>query len=249
MATPSWLAAVSGMQANAGTVNQLLAAHPSTWVYPGVLQSQQSTAGSGSSSLQSGYLAQLIATTSTQTSIGRVALQIATVGGSGTTTTIPPLTVSLYASDSSVPTGSALVTVQVPEQYVFNSSPWVSIPLGATGLTAAAPYCIVATGPGTAGAHYTWNLSNQVSGAASSTDGVNWTAQAYGLIYEVFDATNVWPPVAVIEDGGARLTALTWNAAIQLTGIGEYVQAQDGTTLTTTRTLSYASGGTLTGVT
>lgn len=246
MATPSWLAQVAGQAANAGAITQFLGAHGSQWVYTGAAQDAQSTAGSGTVSLQSGYLAQTIATKIGQTTIGRVALQIATVGGSGTSATIGPLSVSLYASLSNAPTGNLLASVQVPEPYVFNGSPWVSIPLYATGLSPAAPYALVLTGPGTSGAHYTWAKSNQTSGAATSPDDLTWTAQAYGLMYEVFDTTAAWPPIAICEDAGARITTLAYTAN-QPTGIAEYVQAQDGSCLVTSRTLSYTSGA-LTGV-
>lgn len=241
MATADWSAGVAGQAANAGAVTQLQAAHPSQWVYPGTVQDQQSTAGSGSASLQSGYVLQTIATTSAQSTIGRVALQIGTVGGSGTSTTIPPLTVSLYAALSGAPTGSALATTLVPEPYVFNNSPWVSIPLYATGLSPSGSYALVLTGPGSSGAHYTWAKSSQPSGAATSPDGVTWTAQAYGLMYQVYDTSAVWPPSAICEDGGRRITTIAYTSGLP-TAVAEYVQAQDGTTLVTTRTLSYTSG-------
>lgn len=247
MATPAWLAATVGYRGNAGQVNQFLGTHTSQWVYTAVLQTQEGTGSSVYQSLETGYLSQEIMTGATQTEIGSVTLQISTVGGSPITATINPLTVSLYASAGGLPTGSPLASTQVAEPYVYSQPFWVSVPLLATGLAPSTTYCLVVTGTGSSGSYYVWQESNQVAGAASSTDGVTWTAQPYGLMWQVYDATAASGQLlSMVDDDGARVTVFTYTGNL-LTGLTEYTIAQDGSTLVSTRTLTY-SGSNLIGV-
>lgn len=246
MATPPWLAATAGQHSQAGLVTQFLGTHSSQWVYAGALQTQQATGTGVYESLQSGYLTQFFTTGASQTAIGRVALQVSTVGGSPTSATISPLTVSLYAASSQLPTGGVLATATLAEPYVYAQPFWVSVPLAVTGLSPSAQYCLVVSGAGSSSAYYVWQKSNQASGAATSSDGATWTAQPYGLMYQVYDTTASGQIQSLVDDDGARITNLTWSGAT-LTGITEYTQAQGGGTLVSARTLTY-SNGLLTGV-
>lgn len=240
MATPDWLAASTGQQSNAGMVTQFMGTHSSQWVYPGVLQNQQATGSATYQSLASGYLAQQITTGSTQTTIGQVALQISTVGGSPTTATISPLAVSLYASSSGLPIGSALASATLLEPYVYSQPFWVSVPLLAANLAPSAVYCLVVTGPAIGSGYYVWQQSNQTQGAATSPDGATWTAQPYGLMYQVYDSSAGGQIQALVDDDGARVTTFTWSGST-LVGITEFTQAQSGS-LVSTRTLMYSNG-------
>lgn len=246
MATPTWLAATAGQVGRPGQINQFLDTHTSQWVYTGNLAVQQATGAALYQSTAAQYLAQTFITGSSQTAIGRLALQISTVGGSPVTATITPLTVSLYASQFGLPTGSAITTVSLAEPYVYSQPFWVSVPMFVTGLTASTPYWIVVGIAGTGSAYYVWQESNQTAGAATSTDGVTFTATAYGLMYQVYDTTGGGQVLGMVDDGGARTVTFTYTGA-SLTGLTEYTQAQGGTTLVSTRTFTY-SGGFLIGV-
>ena len=241
MATASWLAATIGQPTRPGLINQFLGSHTSSWLYSGnTLQSSQQTGASVYQSSHAQYLAQTFNTTSAQTTIGQVLIQVSTVGGSPVTATIPPLTVSLYANAGGVPTGSAIATTSVTEQYVYLQPFWVTVPLAVTGLTAATPYWLVVSPAGSASAYYVWQQSNQTSGAALSSDGLSWADQAYGFMFQVYDqlGTN-WPPVSLTDDNGSRVTTFTYTATNLLSTITESVVAQGGTSFFSSRTISY----------
>lgn len=244
MATAPWFAATVGQRPQPGQIGQLLGSHSSTWIYAGSsLQATQATGSGLYVSTASTYLAQEFITGATQTTIGSVSLQISAVGGSPITATIPALQVSLYASNSGLPTGAAMATATVAEQTVYSGPFWLPVLLIAAGLTPSTPYVLTVTAAGTSSAYYAWQQSNQTSGAATSPDGVNWSAQAYGLMFEVFDAAGTTgPPLYLIDDGGARITALTYNASGQLASITETTVAQGGGTLFSQRTLTYSNG-------
>lgn len=247
MAAPPYLAAAIGTRGDAAQINQFLGAHGSQWLYAGgVLQAGQSTGTGVYASLASGYLTQVIALGASQTTIGHVALQLSTVGGSPVTATIGPLQVALYAAAQGLPTGPALASVHLAEPYVYSGAFWLTVPLNASGLSPGGLYCLTATGAGASGAYYVWQHSNQPSGAATSPDGVAWTAQPFGLMWQVYDATATGLPITLVDDGGARTTSLTYTGG-QLTGISEYTLAQAGPALASNRTLTY-TGGLLTGV-
>lgn len=247
MATPSWLAASAGSRGDAGGIIQFLGGHNAQWVYAGALQSQQATGAATYESLASLYYSQLITTGAAQTVIGRVALQLSAVGGSPTSATIGPLTLGLYAAAAGLPTGSALATALVSEPYVYAQPFWCSLPLYATGLSPSSTYCLVAYGPSSGAGYYAWQCSNQASGAATAPDGATWSAQPYGLMYQVYDTTASGQIQSIVADGGSRITNLAWSGTT-LAGVTEYTQAQNGTTLVSARALTYAANGLLTGV-
>jgi hypothetical protein len=242
--TPAWLAATAGQRPQPGQVNQFLGSHSATWVYSGNTQQAAQATGTGLYVSTAGaYLTQEFTTGAAQTVIGNLHLQISAVGGSPVTAAITPLQVALYASSSGLPTGPVLAATTLAEQYVYSGGFMLTVPLGATGLTPSAPYQIVVAAAGSSTAYYAWQRSNQTSGAATSPDGVTWTAQPYGLMYQVYDlAGTSGPPLYVIEDSGARVTQLSYNTAGQLTGITETTAAQGGAAFYSTRTLTYSNG-------
>lgn len=246
MATPSWLAASVGSRADAGLVTQFLGTHAATWLYPGTQRGAEST-GSGlyQGTNRALYLAQSFTTSSSQTTIGVVALQISTVGGSPTTAAIGPLSVSLYASSAGLPTGGPLATTAVAEQVVYSSPFWLPVPLPAS-VTASTVYQIVVAPAGTASSYYVWQQSDQTSGASTSGDAAAWAAQGHGMMYQVYDQGASGLPQYLVEDSGARVTQLSYSGSV-VSSLTESTIAQDGTVLTSTRTLTY-SNGLLTGV-
>jgi len=247
VSTPAWLAATAGNRALPGQINQLLGAHTSTWLYQGALQSEQATGGTGYQSTYNQWLSQTVTTGAAQTAIGVVYLQVATVGGSLTTSVIAPLVVELYASLGGQPTGSVLATATVNDLYVSNAPYWVAIPLNVTGLAASTPYELVIPSVGTATAYYAWHQSNQTSGAATSSGGTAWASQAYGLMYQAWDQSATGNLQFLYDDDGARWTQLVYNAAGLVTQINEYTLTQSGGVFYSSRALTY-SGGSLIGV-
>jgi hypothetical protein len=242
MATQTWLAASAGSAARPGQINQFLGSHSSAWLYSGnTLQSHQTTGSAEFQSSDGQYMAQTFTTASTQTTVGQVLLQISTVGGSPITALIPALTVAVYANSGGVPTGSALGSATVTSQYVYTSPFWVQVPLGLAGLSVSTPYQLVVSAAGTATNHYAWQQSNQTSGASVSPDGLSWSAQSFGLMYQVYDQSGqIWPPLSLIDDDGARVTTFAYNSLVQLTGITESVVSQDGSSFFSSRTISYS---------
>lgn len=240
MAAPVWLGAASGSTPAAAQANQLLFAHSIIMLYQGVQQDAQTTAGTGTASTSGGtYLAQHFTTGASQTSLGYATAYI--LGG----TTGFPLSMSVYASAAGAPTGSPLITVQASSEYIGFGPTLLVFPLPLT-VTASTVYFLVAAPP--ASGAYTWTKSNQVSGAYTSTNGTTWTAQAYGLEYQIYDQTVTGPLTAIWEDGGARWSWLNINAVSgQLTQLSEYTVAQASGYVQSDRNLSY-SGTLLTGV-
>lgn len=224
---PTWQAAATGMPGQASAVNQLLGTHSSQYLYGGTQQTVQSTASTSYTTTAGQWLSQTVMTGAAQTAVGSVRLQINTVGGSPLTATIPPLTVALYADSGGNPSGAPLGSVTVGDEYVYTAPYWVTLPLPATGLTANWPYHLV-TQPAGSGAHYyAWHQSNQTSGAATSPDGATWTAQPYGLTYQLYDQTiNGIYPTVIYQDNGAAWTQLTYDTANRITGITEYTAGQ-----------------------
>ncbi len=242
MPTPAWLGATAGYNAYAGQVNQFLGAHAVTYVYAGVEQASEATAGSGGVNSDGLWIAQSFATASGQTTTGYVTVTAKVTG------TPAPLSVSIQATSSGAPSGTALVSTSLPKEFLTGSAAAVSVMLPVTGLTASTTYWIVANAVGDASDYFTWSKSNQTSGASTSTNGTAWTAQAYGLLYAVYDATPAEPLAGTWEDSGARWTSLAYNAGGQLTAIGEYTAGQSAAGYTASaRALAY-SAGLLTGV-
>lgn len=234
-AIPSWLGATAGQGAQAGQINQLLGAHAVTYLYAATQRAAQSTAGSGSVNSNGTWIAQSFTTAVGQTAVGRVVLTLA-VTGSPT-----PLTVGLYANSGGAPTGSALVSAAVPKEFLTGTGTAFSIPLPAT-VTASTTYWIVTTAVGSAGNLFSWSKSNQTSGASTSANGTAWTAQAYGLLYQVYDQTATGNLTHTFEDSGARWTGLGYNTNNSVKSLQEYTVAQSSGYIQANRTLTYSSG-------
>jgi hypothetical protein len=241
---PVWTGAQVKYDAEAGQINQFLASHNAVYQYSGqTIASQQATGSGMYIDTLNQWLSQTIVTGTSQTEIGAVGLQLSTLGGSPTLTLIPALTVSLYADSFGVPTGSALASATVSSPYVYSSPFWVSIPLSISGLTASTVYHLVTSITGTTGHYYVWQKSNQTSGSSTSPDGVSWTPQNFGLMYQVYTQDGATGNLTTIsEDGGAFVTSLTYNAQNLVSTVTQYVILQDGTTAITSGTLSYTNG-------
>jgi hypothetical protein len=238
MATPAWLAATVGQPAKAGQCNQFLGAHSVTYLYQGGLHDSQTTPGSGGVAANGIYMAQKFTTGSSQGAVGYAAATISTSGGAGTT-----MTLSVYASSGGAPTGSPLISVAASYDYVTFAPASVVFPLPIGGLSPSTAYFLVASPSGT---NFPWGKSNQVTGAYTSTNGTSWTAQAYGLLYQIYDQAATGPLTCTWEDAGARWTWLQTTSG-QITELSEFTTAQNSGYLQSDRTLVY-SGSTLIGV-
>lgn len=237
--TPAWNGATAGSPPLAAQINQFLGPHAATLLYQGTQQAAQNTAGAGAVNSNSLWIAQSFATTGGQASVGRAVLTLAVTG------TPTPLTVGLYANAAGAPTGSALVSVAVPAEFLTGAPAALSIPLPAA-VTASTTYWIVTTAVGDVSDYFSWSKSNQVSGASTSPDGITWTAQAYGLLFQIYDQTVTGALAHTFEDAGARWTGLGYTSS-QLAKLQEYTAAQASGYVESNRTLSY-SGTLLTGV-
>lgn len=239
---PTWLAATVGKRGDAGLINQFLVNHTSSFSWAnGVIQDSQQTGTGVYIDTINQWLSQTTVTTSAQTGIGSVSLQISTFGGSPTLTLIPALTVSLYADASGIPTGSALATATVASTYVYSAPFWVSIPLMTT-VTPSTVYHLVVSITGTAGHYYLWQQSNQLTGCATSPDGSTWTTQNFGLMYRIYDQTAGGNLNSMSQDNGNLLINYTYNSLNQITGYTQFTLAQDGTFLQTSGTITYTNG-------
>lgn len=242
--TPVWSTATPGLAAKARHPNQFLGTHQATYSYTtGAIASQQATGNGVYESSQTTWLSQTITTTSTQTGIGYLQLQLSTVGGSPTLTLINPLTVSLYNSVAGQPSGSALISVSLASQYVYSSSFWVNVPLSITGLSPSTAYEIVTQAVGTTGHYYTWQHSTG-TGAATSTNGTTWTNQTYGLMYKVYNTGGTGGNLIMIsEDNGARWTQFVYNSNNLVTQMTEFTAGETPTSyLLTTSNYTYTNG-------
>lgn len=236
VATPNWSAATAGQNTNAGQVNQFLGTHSSTIIYVGTQQAAQLTAGSGGVNSNSTYLQQTFTTGASQTQIGRVVL---TIGATGTPA---PLTVSIQADSSGNPSGTPIVTTLVPQEFVTGAPVIMTIPVPCT-VTANTVYHIVTNAVGDPSNFYTWNKSNQVTGASTSTNGSTWTAQAYGLLYQEYDQAVIQPWRHTWEDGGVRWTRTGLNGVSGIGNLWEYTAGQTATGyIASLRTFTYTNG-------
>lgn len=245
--TPTWTAASSGQPPLAAQVNQFLGPHQTQLLYPSLRKSNQSTAGTGSVQSNGTYIAQSFTTAVGQTTIGYVVLTITTSGG---LTGLGPTTLSLHVNNAGAPAAAALVTTSIASEYVTTvPTTTVMFPLPVTGLTASTTYWLVIASAGDSTHHYNWNKSNQVSGASTSPDGTTWTAQTYGLLYEVWDQTiSGGTPYFTWEDGGARWVWFNYTVNNEINSIAEFTAGQVTTGYAQSfRTFTY-NGGQPTGV-
>lgn len=238
---PTWKAATSGQLPVTSQVNQFLGPHTTQFLYPSLRKANQSTAGTGTVQTNGTYIAQSFTTAVGQTQVGYVRITLQTTGGF--TGLLPPTTLSLHANNAGAPASTALQTVTMASEYVGSAPAIVDFPLPTTGLTASTTYWLVLAAAGDSTHHYNWGKSNQTSGASTSPDGVTWTAQAYGLLYEVWDQSiQDVNPKFTWEDGGARWLWLDYNANDTLNVIAEYTAGQTSTTYAQSfRTLTYTN--------
>ena len=241
MPSPTWLAATPDSPGLAGQINQLLTTHAVSFVYAGVKQSSQTTVGSGSTASNGLFVAQAFTTTSAQATVGYVILNLAATG------TPPVLNLTLQAGSGGFPSGTALAAAQVAPDGLSGPAVPVIILLPCSGLAVSTQYWVVTEAAGDATDYFSLAHSSQTSGAATSPDGVTWTAQGYGLLYDIYDGTPAGELIGVSEDGGARQAVLGYTSGL-LTSVSEVTAGQAGGYASSSRALSYASSGPLTGI-
>lgn len=245
MTTPIWQAPTSGQAPLAAHVNQLLCGHTIVNLYTGTQTSAVTTNGTAHTNSNSLYMAQSFTTAAGQTAIGYISAPIGSYNASGST--LGTMTINLYANSAGTPTGSPIVTTTITTEYVQKitsgvDTVYVSYPLPATGLSPSTTYWIVTTPAGDGANHYTWRQSASVSGASTSTNGTTWTAQSYGLQYQVFDQTASGNKVHSWEDGGARWTYTAYNNSGTISYYAEYTVGQTAAGyVQSSRSLSYTS--------
>lgn len=242
MSSPEWIAATAGQPPLAAQVNQFLTTHPTTYVYTGVEQNHLATAGAGTVASNGLWIAQQFTAASVFTT-GRVVLTLAVTGSPG------PLSVSVCADNAGVPSSTVLAgPVSIPAQFVPGTAGTVSVPLPGLTVAAGTSYWVVAQPAGDASDFYAWSRANGTSGAATSSDGVTWTAQAYNLLFQVWDDTAVLPLVHTWEDAGARWTGMTANAQGRPTSVQEFTAGQTASGYASSSATVAYSGSVLTGV-
>lgn len=247
MTTPVWQSPTAGQLPRADHVNQFLVNHKVDLIYSSTRGSAQTTAGTGSVNTNGTYLAQSFTTAAGQSNLGFIVLYTSTTGGF--TGLLPPTTVSLHADNAGAPAAAALQTVTVAAEYVANlplHNTYLPLPLAS--VSPSTKYWLVMKAAGDASHYFNWDKSNQTSGASTSPDGVTWTAQAYGLMYEEW----TWmltgfsgDPMFTWEDNGARWTYndYTIGGGGGLSTLAEFTAGQTATTYTQTyRTFNYTSG-------
>jgi len=235
MTTPTWIGATFGQLPLATQINQFLGTHAITYIYTGLSFSTQGTAGTGSVNSNGTYYAQSFATGASNTAVGRITLTM-------TTTLNPtPLTVQIQTNNAGAPSGTVLQTTVIPPNWANATETAQTIPIPVTGLTPSTTYWIVTQPAGDASDFFSFFKSNQTSGASTSTNGTSWTAQTYGLLYNVFDQSINQPLVHTWEDGNARITKFGWNANNTPATIEEYTVAQGTNQFTYSfRTFNYS---------
>jgi hypothetical protein len=246
--TPTWQAATTGQVPKAGQVNQYLGTHKAQVLYPSLRKANQSTAGTGSTQTNCLYIAQSFTSAVGQTQTGYLVITVNTTGG--LTGLLPPTTVTLRPNNAGAPSATILGSTTVASEYVATGPATAVIPMPVTGLTASTTYWIVFSATGDSSHHFNWSKSNQVSGTSTSPDGVTWTAQTYGSLYEVWDQTiSGIQPIITWEDDGAAWTWLDFAAGGTLSHIAEFTTGQTTTGYVQSyRTLTYSSSA-LTAVT
>jgi hypothetical protein len=238
--TNTWLGATAGPLPTAAQQQAFLGIHKTQLLYTGTLGAAQSIAGSGTTNSNGLYIAQSFATGASQTTVGYVLLNMGALTASGSL--LAPLTIGLYANSAGAPTGSALVSVTAPAEYV-NPSPSLAVfPLPITGLSPSTTYWIVTQAVGNGTYNYQWGKSNQTSGTSTSTNGSTWTAQTYGSLYAVYDQTASGQLTAIWEDAGARWQALYYGTTGEVSALGQYTVAQNSGYQQGYRNLTYSNG-------
>jgi hypothetical protein len=241
MPTPTWQAATTGQLPRAAHVTQLLGSHASQILYAGVQRAAQTTAGTGNTSTNGLYLAQSFTTASGQTAIGYVMIQLESNTSAGAN--LPPTTVGIYANSGGAPTGSALVSATLTAEYSNAAPANVTVPVPVTGLTASTTYWIVAAAAGSSTYSFSWNKSNQASGASTSANGSLWNAASYGFLFQVYDQTVTGQPACTWDDSGARWTWTGYTTQNQVSQYAEYTSGQTNSGyLQSFRTFTYTSG-------
>lgn len=220
MATPNWIGASTGSPQLAAQVNEFLGTHAATYVYTGTSFSSQGTVGTGGAATNGIWIAQSFTTGASTTTIGRVRLNVSYTGSP------TPVTIGIYATSGTAPTGSALVSTVIPASYFTPTGATMSIPMPYAGLAVSTGYWIVVMAVGDASDFYSFNYTTQTSGVSTSTNGTSWTTTAHGLIYNCFDQSVIQPLAHTWEDGGVRWTAYAVNSVNQPTGLQEYTVAQ-----------------------
>lgn len=220
MATPNWLGASSNSAPQANQVNQFLGTHASTVIYTGTSQGSSTTLAGSATNSNGLYIAQTFTPGSNQT-IQRWILTLAVTGSPN------PLIFSIQTNNAGAPSGTILTSTTIPAQFVAGSAGQLSVPTGAAALTSGTQYWFVFNAVGDVSNFYSVSRTTAASGASTSPNGSTWTAQAYGLYYQRFDASVVTPIVHTYEDSGVRWTTLGVNATSRaLTSLNEYTVAQ-----------------------
>lgn len=241
----TWLGATAGQLPAAAQQQAFLGVHKTQMLYTGTIQAVQNTAGSGTTTSNSLWIAQSFATGASQTAIGYIYLQLGASTASGSL--LSPMTVGIYANSAGAPSGAALIQVTATAEYISPSPSYVLLPMPVTGLSPSTTYWIVTQPAGGVTYNFAWGKSNQTSGTSTSANGSTWTAQTYGSLYAVYDQSLVAPVAAIWEDGGARWQALYYATQKQLANAAQFTVAQNSSYVQGYRTLSYSSG-ILTGV-
>jgi hypothetical protein len=153
-----------------------------------------------------------------------------------------PIAVSVWSDAGGQPSAPLATAVSVPREFPPLNSGWVSIPMLLT-VTPSTVYHLVTAPVGDGSDYFTMNKSNQTSGAHTSSDGVTWTAQSYGLLYDVLDnAVGSRQITHVSESSGARWNWLLLDSTGRVSALWEYSAGPTpGGYLVSTRTFTYSS--------
>jgi len=168
----------------------------------------------------------------------------------------PDTTWGLYTDSGGSPgtliSGSSANYLTIPADYVPTSARWLSLPFGATGLTAGATYWIVVQGTSSTGTFLQWQTTGTAGGNAvakvSTNGGVSWSSVASTYcLFNVFVGTS-GNLINVTEDNPtAAATPVPKHlelayASGNVAKVYEYCVGQTGGRFATAHTLSYVGG-------